>query len=485
MTILSHITKANAKAGKQFLARRNLIDFTEYTFEDYETNWHHKKYAAILDKFASGEIKRLMVSLPPQTGKSELCSRRLPAFLLGRNPNLRVALVAYNDTFSSKFNRDVQRIIDSPGYRDLFPNSQIFGKNVRTVATGNWLRNSSEFEIVGYKGSFKSVGVGGPLTGNKVDVAIIDDPYKDAVQANSQAYKRQLEEWWTSVLETRLHNDSRVCLTFTRWRHDDIAGYLLEQQKNLSPDYHWHVVKFQALKEGPPSELDPREPGEALWPERQSKQTLINRQKQNARVFEAMYQQNPTPSEGNLIKESFFPRYELGDLPDGINHCYIDTASSEKELKNNDPTGILVFRVVKNKIYLIDFIKGMWDQIDLVENIKLVHQRYLTGRKSKIIIENKSNGKPTKVILERETAFSVLLDNIKGGKLERLDNELTTLEAGRVLLPKSGFWTRDFLDQLKGFPMMAHDEEVDCLTGCIRAAFGSPKRGRKVAVTKN
>lgn len=473
------IEKARAE-----LAKRRLIDFTQYTYEDYQANWHHKRYAEILDQFIDGKIKRLMVFMGPQHGKSELCSRRMPAKILGNYPDKRIGVVAYNHTFASKFNRDVQRIIDTKEYKEVFPETTLSGKNIRVDAKGAWLRNADEFEIVERKGGLISVGIGGPLTGNKIDVAIVDDPYKDPASANSAAYRNRLEDWWEAVLETRLHNDSQICLTFTRWRHDDIAGYLLEQQKKLEPEFHWTIVKFQSIKEGVPDKFDPREPGEALWPERHSKEKLTAMKAKNSRIFEAMHQQNPTPAEGNLIKESMFPVYEWGDLPEGVNHCYIDTATSEKELKNNDPTGILVFRVYQNRVYLIEFVKGKWSMPDLIENIKRVHARHLTGRKSKIVIENKSNGRSTKQVLARETEFSVILDNIKGGKEERLENELPTLESGRVLLPKGDFWVKDFMDQLKGFPMLTHDEEIDCLTGAIRVAFANKsKHKRKVRST--
>lgn len=413
--------------------------------------------------------------MPPQHGKSELCSRRMPAKILGDDPNKRIAVVAYNHTFSSKFNRDIQRVIDSKEYRELYPETTLSGRNVRSDAKGSWLRNNDEFEIVGKKGSLISVGVGGGLTGNKVDVAIIDDPYKDAQQANSEAYKRQLFEWWDSVLETRLHNDSQICLTFTRWRHDDIAGRLLKLEKEGKTGQKWFVVKFPALKEGGKNSYDKRRIGQALWPKHLTAAKLKERKAKNPTAFEALYQQNPTPKTGNVIKIDQLKTYELNQLPEGVNHCYIDTATSEKELKNNDPSGILIYRIHKNKIYLIEFIKGLWAMPDLLEKIKWVHTRHLTGRRSTIYIENKSNGRSVKQFLDKETRFSVVLENIKGGKLERAENEAPTIEAGRVLYPIGEYWVDSFLKQLAGFPLLAHDEEVDCLTGSIRTGLKSGK----------
>ena len=464
--------------AKKELARRNLLDFTRYTKEDYRVNWHHESYAEALDQFIRGEIKRLMVFMPPQHGKSELCSRRMPAKILGDRPDTRVALCAYNHSFASKFNRDVQRIIDSVEYRELYPGSTLSGRNGRSDAKGNWLRNADEFEIVGHKGSLISVGIGGGLTGNKVDVAIVDDPYKDAADANSEAIRRRLVEWWESVLETRLHNNGQICLTFTRWRHDDIAGHLLELQDAGITTDEWVVVKYEGLKESRNDDpRDKRKPGEALWPEAHSKSKLENAKARSPIYFEALYQQRPTPRTGNIIKDEYFFRYELHELPANVVwNCYIDTALSEEELKNNDPTGVLYYAVWKNKLYLTHFEKGRWGLPDAARKVEQNHARMQHGRRSKVWIENKANGRSLKQLLERETGINVLLENIKGKKLERLENELPTLEAKKVGVPIGETWVEPFLAQCLGFPLLAHDEEVDCLTGAIRTGLGTGSR---------
>jgi len=454
-----------------YAARENLLDFTTYTKDDYDVAPFHRSYAVVLDRFIAGEIKRLMVQIPPQHGKTELCTRRMAAFLLGINPNLRIAVVAYNHTLAAKFNRDIQRIIDSPEYRALFPTTTLSGRNVRADVRGSWLRNSDEFEIVGYAGSLISVGIGGALTGNKVDVAIVDDPYKDAAEANSEAYRRRLEEWWEAVLETRLHNDSQICLTFTRWRTDDIAGNLLElQEKNVTSD-RWEIVKFEAIKETY-SEYDRREIGEALWEARHSITKLINARARNPFFFQAMYQQNPIKLGGNIVKDEWLLRYKLSELVQEVNHLYIDTATSEEELQGNDPTGILVYRVYQNNLYLIAFFKGWWQLPDMVEKVKWVAEHYLSHT-SKIWIENKSNGRNTKQLLHVGTKLNVLLENITGKKLERLDNELPQIQSGRVWIPSGEMWVQDWLKSVLGFPLEKHDEEIDCLTGAIRTGLGS------------
>jgi predicted phage terminase large subunit-like protein len=376
----------------------------------------------------------------------------------------------------AKFNRDIQRIIDSPEYRDIYPDTRLYGKNIRTVADGSYLRNSDEFEIVGHSGSLISVGVGGGLTGNKVDVAIVDDPYKDAASVNSAAYRAMLEEWWDSVLETRLHNDSQICLTFTRWRHDDIAGYLLDNEKKDGVKHEWHIVRFEAIKEHEEVQGDPRQPGEALWPDRHSLDRLEGMRATNPLVFEAMFQQRPTQKGGNKVKDAWLRSYEPSGIPANIPvHCYIDTATSQAELEGNDPTGILFFRVWQNCLYLTAFYKGRWGMPDLIANIKRLHAVHC-DRRSRVYIENKSNGASTQQLLKRETGFAVILENIKGKKEERLENELPSIEAGRVLFPIGELWVDDFKAQLLGFPKMKHDEEVDCLTGAMRVGLGGQKQ---------
>ena len=161
------------------MARSNLFDFTKYTMPTFDPIDFHHHYYDILTDFSEGKIKKLMVFMPPQHGKSEGSTRRLPAFILGRKPNTKVAIISYSAPKARKFNREIQRVIDTEQYRELFPKTRLNATNVITVA-GSWLRNSDECEIVGHRGGFKTVGVGGPLTGEPVDVLVMDDIYKDA-----------------------------------------------------------------------------------------------------------------------------------------------------------------------------------------------------------------------------------------------------------------------------------------------------------------
>lgn len=286
-------------------AKDDILSFTLYTKEDYIVNWHHKYLCEKLNKFANGEIKRMMVFMPPQHGKSELTSRRLVSYMLGRNPNLRIGLCAYNATFASKFNRQIQRIVTDPLYIDVFPDTKINEKNVKTDAHNNYLRNSEEFEIVGYNGSLISVGVGGGISGNPVDIALIDDPIKGAEEAGSQTYREKLWEWYTSELETRLNNNSQVLVTLTRWNIDDLAGRILEYSKDEYAQ-DWEIVVFPRIKIDNSNPDDPREIGEVLWSEIHSLEAALEARMKNPVKFEALQQQNPKVMEsGNEFYKGF------------------------------------------------------------------------------------------------------------------------------------------------------------------------------------
>lgn len=311
-TTTSELRKALAIAAKRELARRSVLDFTKYTFFGYETNWHHKAYADKLDQFARGEIKNLMIFMPPQHGKSEMSSRRLPAYLLGIDPERRIGIASYNHSIASKFNRDVQRIINSEEYAELFPNTRLNNKK-----GGGYVQNADEFEIVGHKGSLVSVGVGGGLTSRTIDTLILDDLYKDAQEAWSETTRQNVQDWYNTVARARLHNGSQQLIVFTRWHEEDLAGYLLATEPEK-----WQVVIFPAIKVGEPNEIDPRQDGESLWESKHGLAELELIRKNNPVVFDSLYQQNPTPKEGLLFPVSEIKRFKreqiAGTRPDAV-----------------------------------------------------------------------------------------------------------------------------------------------------------------------
>ena len=272
------LTKETAAAE---LARRSLTDFVRVVRPDLTPTAFHRRYYRTLDLFAKGRIRRLIVSIPPQHGKSSGASVMLPAYLLGIRPETKIALASYNVQLASRFNRQIQRTIDSSAYAAVFPRTRL--KQSRTRHR-NTLRTSEAFELVGAAGSLLSVGRDGSLTGNPVDVFILDDLYKNAMEANSPLIRDNIWTWYNSVVRTRLHNRSQELIVFTRWHEDDLIGRIAAHEKIVSldalppspdtPEDTWFHLNFEAIKRTPPSRIDPRRPGEALWPERHSPELL-------------------------------------------------------------------------------------------------------------------------------------------------------------------------------------------------------------------
>ncbi len=283
------------------IARRNFLDFVTITKPNYLVNWHHALLAnEYLQKFIDGDIQKLMVFMPPQHGKSELTSRRLPAYLLGKDPDLKIVGCSYSSTLAASFNRDVQRIIESDIYKLIFPKTFLNSRNVKSDARGGYLKNNDIFETVGHTGFYKSVGVGGSLTGTTVDIAIIDDPVKDAVEAYSATDQARKWEWYTNVLLTRLHNNSQQLITMTRWHKHDLCGQILKKMPE-----GWQVLKLEAIKKTNTNINDPREYGAALWPAKHSKDKIINIARANPATFDALYQCDPKPNKSRLYATGF------------------------------------------------------------------------------------------------------------------------------------------------------------------------------------
>lgn len=335
------LVQNNGKAVRIEAAKRRLINFAKYVNPRLDISPFHFVYYQILDKFAHGQIKKLIVSVPPQTGKSEGSSRILPSYMLGLNPDLKICIGSYSATIARDFNRDVQRIIDKEEYHDIFPATQLNNKNIVTVAS-NYLRNSDVFECVGRKGGLRVVGRGGSLTSKTVDISILDDVYKDYAEGNSPVIREAAWKWYTTVVRTRLHNDSQEIIVFTRWHEDDLIGRLEKSGEQIIdvkswadienvPKAAWVKINFEAIKTTEPNEIDKRQIGEALWPARHSLEKLIAQKELDAVQFQCLFQGNPSSAEGRLYSafKTWTDKNEFGEyIRTG---CYIDVADTGKD----------------------------------------------------------------------------------------------------------------------------------------------------------
>lgn len=313
-----------------------MVSFSDFALRVHpflEPQPFHRTYYRILEAFATGRIRRLIVTMPPQHGKSVGATTLLPAYLLGLDPDCRVAIASYSGSLASRFNRRVQRILDSREYAELFPGTTI----KQGTKPPGYIRTADEAEIIGRRGGLLSVGREGSLTGNRVDAFILDDLYKDAMEANSPVVRANCWEWYTSVVRTRMHNASRELIVFTRWHEEDLIGSLLARERvrpltawsqlDAPPPDEWLHLNFEALKSSPPSEIDPRQPGEALWEAQHGAALLRAKRRLDPVQFEALYQGHPSTREG-LLYGSGFAEYD--ELPREIvrRGNYTDTADT-------------------------------------------------------------------------------------------------------------------------------------------------------------
>lgn len=452
-------------------AQQHFYRFLDYKDEQYDRRWFHTAIAEHCQMLFEGKIKNLMVFMPPQEGKSTIVSEAFPAWVLGKKPRLKIVGCSYASSLAEKVSRNIQRIIDSPEYQAIFPDTYLNGSKVRSNTRG-YLRNVDIFETVGYGGFFKAVGVGGGLTGTPVDIAIIDDPVKDAMEAYSPTYRERVWDWYTSVLMTRLHNDSKQLFIMTRWHDDDLAGRILKQEPEK-----WTVLSIPAIREtlADGNDFDPRQVGEALWPERHSLERLLAAQRRSPRFFSALYQQHPTIEGGNIIKQTWFRHISAADFAkkrkDQPIIFFVDTAFTEKT--SNDPTGIIGACIIDNSLYITCAEKVYMKFPDLVRHIPQYTKSNGYSRCSSIRIEPKANGISVIDQLRELTDLNVVATpSPNESKETRLNANSPFVECGRVYLV-DGLWNEAFIDEVCGFPAKPHDEFVDLLNYAIDYCHGS------------
>ncbi len=443
---------------KQDQARSNLLDFTTYTFPAYEVNWHHKNICRKLDDFVAGKIRRLMIFCPPRNGKSELVSRRLPAYILGRFPEASIISASYSSDLASMMNRDVQRIIDEGKYITLFPDTGLAGTKPSKI---NYIRNSDMFEIVGHSGSYRAAGVGTGITGMGFHYGIIDDCLKNRQEAESKTIRDGVWDWYTSTFYTRQEKDAAILITLTRWHEDDLAGRLLKLAKEDPGADQWEVIEYPAVLETP-SGNDPRKPGDALWPGKYNRDVL---DKIKATIgsydWTALYQQNPTPAGGNMIKREWWKRYK--EPPAAFDEVIQSWDCAFKDLQTSDyVVGQVWGRIGANK-YLLDQIRAKMDTPATMTAIRMMSAKWPMGYAK--LIEDKANGPAVIQMLSGEIPGLIAV-NPQGGKVARVSSVLPDIEAGNVYVPENGLGD-EFIDECSAFPSGKNDDQVDCMSQAL------------------
>jgi predicted phage terminase large subunit-like protein len=265
-------------------ARRRLIRFTSYTNPAYEPAQHHEQIAAKLEAVERGELDRLMIFMPPRHGKSELASRNFPAFCLGKKPSRHIIAASYNSDLATDFGREVKDKIASAEFGEVFPKVSLRPDS-----------RASDRMNTNHRGAYFAVGVGTATTGRGAHIALIDDPFKDREDADSENQREKVWNWYRSTLYTRLMPGGAIVLIQTRWHEDDLAGRLLEQDGRVEDGGEWTVLDLPAIKDG-----------QALWPEWYDVPALERIKRTiGPREWSALYMQTPQPDEGTFFQRAW------------------------------------------------------------------------------------------------------------------------------------------------------------------------------------
>lgn len=460
---------ASARRLKKAIeCRTSFVDFVKYTMPDaddpenidesmFKDAKHHRALAKVLEKVEKGHIPRLIVSMPPRHGKSELVSRRFVPWVQGRDPYRNVIFATYNEDFAKDFGADVRNIMTLPQYKHVFPS---FGLRKGGASKSRIQTTSGGMSVF--------VGRGGSITGRGGDFVILDDPIKDSMEANSPTLREQLWQWFTQVLMTRLMTASAsIVIVQTRWHEDDLIGRLTDPANpHYSPEEaaKWKIINLPALAE----DEDPlgRKRGELLWPERFDMEFMEAQRRLDPRGFSALYQGRPTAEDGDLFRRENIKYFNRKDLPEDMRVYAASDHAVGVDRTRNDATCLLIVGVDRNDdIYLLDcwWEKQPTDKVvdamlDLMRRWKPLLWWAEKGHISKAIgpFLRKRMGEE-KVYCRIEEVTPV------ANKVQRAQSILGRMAMNKVLFPKHSVWTQKATDEILKFPNGRNDDFVDTL----------------------
>ena len=422
---------------KRRQSRKSLLPFTEYTNTLYQAAPHHRLIVDALEAVERGEIKRLMVCMPPRHGKSELASRRFPAWFIGRNPTRQIIAASYNADLATDFGREVRNIVNSPEFKALFPEVTL---SQDSQAANRWHTSAG--------GIYVAAGVGTAVTGRGADVLLIDDPFKDRQEADSELQRKRVWDWFVSTAYTRLMPGGAIVVINTRWHDDDLSGRLLAQ---ASED--WKLLSLPALTAG-----------EALWPEWYPVERLEQiRSTIGDREWSALYQQNPAPDEGDYFKRDWFGEYD--QAPKSLNVF----AASDYAVTDGggDYTEHGVIGVDwSGDWYVLDWWRGQTTADEWIDRKCDLIKRHKPQRWfGEAGVIRKAIEPYLKRRMEERHAYCWIewLPSISD-KPTRARSFQALASMGKVKLPKNAPWKADLLSQLLRFPAGKHDDGVDVLS---------------------
>lgn len=456
--------EAAAELLRRREARRQLAAYINFTSPKYKQSGFSASVCAALDMFLddmqAGKRPILVLQAPPQHGKSEIVSRKLPAYILGRFPDWRVGAASYSDELANAMAQDVRRNLADDRHRKLFP--QPAEKRRYDV------NRTGEFTAPGGAGGYLGVGVGAGLTGRPVDIGIIDDPVKNEKEALSPTVKEGHWNWYQTVFTTRLSENSGQIIMATSWAEDDLPARICSHFKG---DPRLTVLRFPAINLPGEVGYNPNLPPGPLVPELKSLAFLQEVKSLFSDYWwSAMYQQSPRALGGNVFKETGLRYYFPKDLPTKFDKVI---ASLDATFKDTDGTDFVVFQVwgkLGANSYLLEqsrarmsFTKTISEVVRLKRDHPRIRQFY---------VEDKANG-PAVIDALKGIVSGLIPVEPDGSKLARAHAVTHVWEAGNVWLPHPDIapWVKDLVGELTAFPAAANDDQVDAMTQALRQLY--------------
>jgi predicted phage terminase large subunit-like protein len=430
---------AIANLAAQELSRRSLIDFARRLYPGWMNAPHLDLVAGLLERVERGELKRLIVNLPPRHGKSLLCSSIFPAWFLGRHPGRNVIMATHSAELSERNSRGARALVQD----NLWPfDSRLSGDS---SSASRWNLDKG--------GGVYACGVGGSVTGRGADILICDDLLHDSGEGDRESAWR----WFCEIAIPRLEPNAAIVAIGTRFAEDDVFGHLF-----ASPDAaQWTVVKLPAISDSD-GDLLHRPIGSALWPERVDVAELeARRREMGSRSFSSQFLQDPLPATGSTIRASWIQRFDY-DKPPSFDKVIaaVDTASGTAI--SNDWSVIAKIGCSKNAYYIIDVWRQRVEFPQLIKRIAALNEE--TPRPSTVYIEAASSGIQIVQTLKQSTRLPIVGVPPKGSKESRVEATTGLWESGRVYLPREASWLNDTEKCLLSFPNGVFDDVTDAVT---------------------
>lgn len=459
--------RAALRLIKARAAKESLIGFTKFTMPDiedpgdpeksrYDDQYFHRALADALERVVRGELLRLIITFPPRHGKSELTSRRLPAWILGRDPYANIILATYNQPFAEDFGRKVREIVQSDTFRTVFPGVALAKGSA--AADRLMTEEGGMAAFVGRKGS---------TTGRGADYLIIDDPIKDRNEANSATIREECWDWFNDTASTRLMSDTgAIIIILTRWHEDDLVGRLTDPTNskfNAEEADNWKIINIPAI--AGQDDILGRKAGEALWPERFGLPYLEGFRRRNPKGFASLYQQVPTPEDGDFFESHMVQTYRREDLPKQLRiYAASDHAVGVKQ--ENDKTCLLIIGVCdRGLIWLLDcwWKRAKTDVVVDAMIMLMKRWRPLTWWAENGHISKSIGPFLFKRMREEKVYVNVSEQTPSADKVTRAQSIQARMSMGMVRFPMFEPWYEDAKAEMMKFPGGKHDDFVDTL----------------------